>query len=206
MSPDIAELLATGEPINQLAAANDYSWFPEWQGFFSNREGLAYALAAEGRTVLEIGSWKGRSTMFAAATAKQIFAVDTWRGDDYAGRGWFFPEFEANCREEIIAGRIVPVMCDWRGEPLVSEFLAHHQVVLYDADHAAESVEAFRSMIMWHDLKYLLIHDCDYAAESEAIQRIAKENWPAVRVSYADRLAIVANLRDPIHSRLETRP
>ena len=206
MSPDIAELLATGEPINQLAAANDYSWFPEWQGFFSNREGLAYALAAEGRTVLEIGSWKGRSTMFAAATAKQIFAVDTWRGDDYAGRGWFFPEFEQNCREEIIAGRIVPVMCDWRGEPLVSEFLAHHQVVLYDADHAAESVEAFRSMIMWHDLKYLLIHDCDYAAESEAIQRIAKENWPAVRVSYADRLAIVANLRDPIHSRLETRP
>lgn len=206
MNPDIAELLATGEPINQLAAANDHSWFPEWQGFFSNREGLAYALAAEGRTVLEIGSWKGRSTMFAAATAERIYAVDTWRGDDYAGRGWFFPEFEANCREEIVAGRIVPIMGDWRGESLVSEFLGHHEVVLYDADHAAESVEAFRSMVMWHDWRCLLIHDCDYAAESEAIQRIAKDYGAAVRVSYADRLAIVANWRDPIHSRLETRP
>ncbi len=204
MNPDIAELLATGEPINQLAAANDHSWFPEWQGFFSNREGLAYALAAEGRTVLEIGSWKGRSTMFAAATAEKIYAVDTWRGDDYAGRGWFFPEFEANCREEIVAGRIVPVMCDWRSESVVSKVLANHDVILYDADHGAESVEAFAEMVMWDDWEYLLIHDCDYAAEKKAIAKIAQRRER--RVLYADRLAIIARPRSLIYSRLETRP
>lgn len=204
MNPDIAELLASGKPIAELAEANDHSWFPMWQGFFANREGLAYALAAEDRTVLEIGSWKGRSTMFAAATAEKIYAVDTWRGDDYAGRGWFFPEFEHNCREEIMAGRIVPIMGDWRGEYMISERLANHDVILYDADHAGESVEAFAEMVMWHDWEYLLIHDCDYAAEAKAIEKIAQRRER--RVSYADRLAIIARPHCPIHSRLEARP
>ena len=203
MNPDIAELLATGEPINQLAAANDHSWFPELQGFFSNREGLAYALAAEDRTVLEIGSWKGRSTMFAAATAKRIYAVDTWRGDDYAGRGWFFPEFEQNCREEIIAGRIVPVMCDFR-DPLVTRGFGGCEVVLYDADHSDDAVGVFMRRFCYCNWSRLLMHDCDYDSERKAIAYLAENNL--CRVSYADRLAVIAMSDDPIHSRLETRP
>jgi hypothetical protein len=199
----IAELLATGEPINQLAAANDHSWFPEWQGYFSAREGLAYALAAEGRTVLEIGSWKGRSTMFAAATAKRIYAVDTWRGDDYAGRGWFFPEFEANCREDIIAGRIVPVMCDFR-ERLVGEYLRNTDVILYDADHARAAVWQFEVMLKFQAQQRILIHDADYAHEARTIAKIC--DMFERRVSYADRLAVIASAADPIHSRLESRP
>lgn len=203
MNPDIAELLATGEPINQLAAANDHSWFPELQGYFSNREGLAYALAAEGRTVLEIGSWKGRSTMFAAATAEKIYAVDTWRGDDYAGRGWFFPEFEANCREEIIAGRIVPVMCDFR-ERLVTRGLGDCDAILYDADHSDDAVGVFMERFCYRNWSRLLIHDCDYDNERKAIAYFAENNLCSV--SYADRLAVIARDDDPIHSRLETRP
>jgi hypothetical protein len=203
VNPDIAELLASGKPIAELAEANDHSWFPEWQGYFSNREGLAYALAAEDRTVLEIGSWKGRSTMFAAATAEKIYAVDTWRGDDYAGRGWFFPEFEANCREQIIAGKIVPVMCDFR-DALVREYAWHAQTVLYDADHAASAIAQAADVLLSGDWYRLLIHDCDYAAEESLIRSVAKT--VEGRVTYADRLAVIAAADDPIHDRLEARP
>lgn len=203
MTPNIKDLLATGKPIAELAEANDHSWFPQWQGFFSAREGLAYALAAENRTVLEIGSWKGRSTMFAAQTAEKIYAVDTWRGDDYAGRGWFFPEFEQNCREQIVAGKIVPVMCDFRQE-IVLDQCCISDAIIYDADHSRAALIEFVDMIPLGRRTRVLIHDCDYEHERRAIARIVK--MEDRRVTYADRLAVITAADDRIHSRLETRP
>ena len=67
------------------------------QGFFSDAEGRHYASLCRGKRVLEIGSWKGRSAIFACyGGASLVVCVDTWSGDKYTGRGTFWPEFDAN--------------------------------------------------------------------------------------------------------------
>jgi MMP 1-O-methyltransferase len=64
----------------------------EIQGWFSHESGsMLYYLARErlpAPTIVELGSWKGRSTVWLAAAAAdrgdtRVFAVDCWDG-----RGW----------------------------------------------------------------------------------------------------------------------
>lgn len=72
-------------------------------------EGVGYTLAelAKGRTILEIGSWCGRSTVCMAQTAKQVHALDWGKGDDGTGPAWVTPELLDNLKRYGLLGKCV---------------------------------------------------------------------------------------------------
>ncbi len=63
--------------------------FTEWlsiQGWLTEVEGIALQNLCHGKRVLEVGSYKGRSTRCMAPLAKEIWCVDTFRGDPTWGQ------------------------------------------------------------------------------------------------------------------------
>lgn len=74
-------------------------------GWMSDAE-LTYLAetAARSRSIVEIGSWKGRSTLALACNCPgMVYAVDTWEGTEQQGDelaqhepGWLFEEFKRN--------------------------------------------------------------------------------------------------------------
>lgn len=188
---EFAAMIENGFVFDDIPA-NRQSWFPELQGWFTDRE--CALLAAMGRDcdALEIGSWKGRSALAAVygGTAR-VMCVDTWRGDSYTGEGSFWPEFHENAKAEIAAGEIVPAIGDFRDVlPLLD--MRMFNIVHYDADHSAEALRAFRPAAMdivhRHQIA-LLVHDCDYPQTREFIRSLEGH----ARV--IDRLALVTRDR-----------
>lgn len=60
--------------------------FPEdVSGWLEREEGECLAGLAKDKTVLEIGSYHGRSTICLARTAKRVHAIDWHKGDVYVG-------------------------------------------------------------------------------------------------------------------------
>lgn len=107
--------------------------------------------------IIEVGSWRGRSTTVLHAHAPRratILAVDTWAGtpDDpeqherlYADAGDVYADFCANLREPINAGRVEPL----RMTSLEAAVAIRHarglrcaDLVFIDADHRYEAVRA----------------------------------------------------------------
>lgn len=96
-------------PIREL------TWLAEW--------------AAKSRIVVEIGSWKGRSTRALGDNVKQrVYAVDHWLGqlrdpaaaptrellvrgggDRAAGHDFIWNEFRANLADLIDKGKVIPI-------------------------------------------------------------------------------------------------
>jgi predicted O-methyltransferase YrrM len=69
---------------------------PLIDGWLSEAEGRALAEAAVGKDVLEVGSYKGLSTVWLARTARQVTAVDTFDGRATPKPGSTFDEFQNN--------------------------------------------------------------------------------------------------------------
>lgn len=73
--------------------------------------------ATRARTIVEIGSWQGRSTRaLADHTTGTVYAVDPWSGDYPADDGSVSDirtdvsrQFKAHLRDHIASGRVVPV-------------------------------------------------------------------------------------------------
>lgn len=112
---------------------------------------------AQDGIVVEVGSWRGRSTTVLAAalpTRGKLYAIDTWAGtpDDptqhdrlYAEAADVFADFCSNLRPQIRAGRVVPLRMDsLKG---AAELVGRHGVgfadlVFIDADHRYEAIRA----------------------------------------------------------------
>jgi len=80
-------------------------------------------MAKESTAIVEVGSWKGRSTKaLAAATNGVVYAVDNWKGSaggdlteqeaKAKGSDVILAEFQANLADEIKAGKVVIVNAD----------------------------------------------------------------------------------------------
>ena len=189
---EFATMIETGFALADIPA-NRQSWFPELQGWFTDRECAVLAAMGRGCDVLEIGSWKGRSALAAVyGGAASVMCVDTWRGDGYTGTGNLWPEFAENAKAEIEDGRVMPVIADFRDVwPALN--LRMFNVVHYDADHSGEALHWFRLTamdIIHFRRKTLLVHDCDYPETREFLRSL---NGYA---RYVDRLAVVT--RDEI--------
>lgn len=111
---------------------------PPWQlvqGWLTPAEGAALQALAQDKHVLEIGCWKGRSTVAMLATASTMWCLDHWQGDAYAGRGWFLPEFMDNVRPHVLGDARLRVFMGPCEELLPVLDTRTVQVVFYDADH-----------------------------------------------------------------------
>lgn len=184
---EFAEMIENGFSFADIPA-NRQSWFPELQGWFTDRECALFAAMSRDCDVLEIGSWKGRSALAAVyGGAASVMCVDTWRGDSYTGAGNFWPEFYENAKAEIECGKILPVMASLRyAMPMLD--LRMCDVVHYDADHSAEALSAFVNCaldIVHRYQKPLLVHDCDYPETRKFIRLLGG------CARCVDRLAVV---------------
>lgn len=73
-------------------------WPGDVEGWLDKSEGEKLAELACGKTVLEIGSWHGRSTIAMAQTAKKVHAIDWCRGDWGTGSAWTLPKLAENIK------------------------------------------------------------------------------------------------------------
>lgn len=118
------------------------------EGFISEQElALLADLAADRATIIEVGSWKGRSTKALTASPGVVYAVDNWSGKWGSADPGFdpnvFEDFAANLADEIAAGQVVPVCMD---SVAAAEHLAGRGVladmIFIDAEHTEDAVAA----------------------------------------------------------------
>jgi predicted O-methyltransferase YrrM len=121
------------------------------------------AQAAKRRTIIEVGSWKGRSTKaLAASTLGIVYAVDHWRGtaterktshaDAVAfGRERLMATFMANLRNEMTAGRLIMVPYESvEAASRLKDLDVKADMIFIDADHDYESVK--RDILLFREL------------------------------------------------------
>lgn len=114
-----------------------YQQFPDLQGYMSDIEIAELLRLAKDATVLEVGCWKGRSTLAMATVAKAVYAVDHFKGDDFAGRGNFLPEFYNNMRTMGVENVFPLVGPQESILPMLKK--GKFDFLFYDADHTAKA-------------------------------------------------------------------
>jgi predicted O-methyltransferase YrrM len=124
------------------------------------------ANAANRRAIVEIGSWKGRSTKaMGGATLGVVYAVDHYRGADAQNNAINYKEamelgperfseiFKRNLSDEIAAGHVVQVVSDSIGAVERVQALlkgGRPDMVFIDGDHDYEAVK--RDISTWRPL------------------------------------------------------
>lgn len=107
------------------------------QGFLSRREGRELARLAAGRLVLEVGCWKGRSTVHLARHARGVYSIDHFRGDAWTGPAFTLPEAVQNLADHGVRDRVCLLAGCMRDLlPLLD--LSGFGLAFYDAGHSCE--------------------------------------------------------------------
>ena len=154
------------------------------QGWLSEKEGEAlYAWANEGRqAVVEIGSWKGRSSVYLgqgvvdAGHPRNVFCVDHFTGSrehrempEYAGKPiWTFPDFLANLVKTELLGTVIPLTMT--SEQAAKDWFLPFDLLFIDGGHDPDVVRA--DVEAWEPLLSLG-------------GRIALHDWGSEGVGYA---------------------
>lgn len=119
-----------------LPPSNHVFGWKNVRGWLTENEGNELARLAEGKTVLEIGTFCGRSTLAMGATARRVFCVDPFTG--YPGMGGTLNEALSNIERSGYGDRIV-VMKGKQEDILPNMDLSEIELVFYDADHSEGS-------------------------------------------------------------------
>ena len=162
------------EQIKRLASEID--------GWLSDAEGeLLYTLAKnvpKEQAIVEIGSWKGRSTVWLAKGAEaghknKVFAIDPHRGSKShvsEGEGDTYPKFLVNLSKARVKNRVVPLVMTssqaaqyWQGSV---------GLIWIDGSHEYEDVK--HDFLVWKQhLSFgtvVALHDCDKPGPAQVAQ------------------------------------
>jgi len=135
-----------------LAVAQIGEFIKDIDGWLTPGEGrtlfdLARLCKGKG-VIVEVGSWKGKSTIWLAHGSKQgpnapVYAIDPHTGStqtqELIGQGYTYPEFEANIKKAGIEDIVVPLIMT--SEEAVKEFQEPVELVFIDGDHSYEMVK-----------------------------------------------------------------
>jgi predicted O-methyltransferase YrrM len=104
-------------------------------------ECVALAELADGKTTLELGAWRGRSTICMAQTARRLVSVDWHYGDAHAGYLPTLGEYWANLHRYGLAKRVITIIGRFeQALPLLAEDT--FELVFLDGFHSYEQVKA----------------------------------------------------------------
>jgi hypothetical protein len=145
-------------------------------------------LAMKSRSVVEIGSWKGRSTKaLLEACRGTVYAVDHWKGTKTdlsivaAANKDIYSEFFENVGHyenlEILRGESLEMVKCFNGSKV--------DMVYIDADHSYDAVKADIAAWLPKCNKYFCGHDYDFSE----VKRAVDEKFPKVNV--VDRIWLV---------------
>lgn len=89
---------------------------------------------ARDRHVVEVGTWKGRSALGMAETARSVLAIDHFAGDRYTGPARTLPECWENVRKHPHGSKVSLLAARWENVwPQLD--LTHFGLLFYDGDH-----------------------------------------------------------------------
>lgn len=150
---------------------------------------------ARGRQVLEIGIWKGRSTVAMAATARHIVAVDHFRGDAFAGPANTCHSAWTNLCETSARDRVTMIVGAYSQLYDLAVDLRRFDLIHYDADHTYESTVDALNLISSGAAPHatLAIHDYDHNPNHAGVRRAVNEfvDRTGMRLRTVCRLAIL---------------
>jgi predicted O-methyltransferase YrrM len=136
-------------------------------GWLTPDEGQALMNLAHGAVVLELGAYRGRSTIALASVAKRVVSVDWHRGDPAVGNSDTLGRFMANVEAAGVRGKVVPVVGRIEDVgPILGSRTFH--LVFIDDDHEATvrlstelAVRVVRpgGWIAWHDWNYRQVQE-----------------------------------------------
>lgn len=138
-------------------------------GWLWDEEAAELARLAEGRTILELGAWKGRSTTALASTARYVVSVDRHRGIPDVGND-SLSEYIANVRSLPNVAMVVASFEEF--VPL----LGHFDLVYVDGEHTAEAVARDVRLAVARDPEVIAFHDWDLETVRQGAWEIL--DWP----------------------------
>jgi predicted O-methyltransferase YrrM len=140
-------------------------------GWLTEAEGYTLASLASGQHVVELGCWKGRSTVAMAQTAASVLACDGFIGDADTGPADTLAAFLGNTRHLLNVSSLVARFEE--GIPSIPDGSA--DLVFIDGQH--DEASAYRdSMIARRILKpggVVAYHDFTYPTVRAAAERAA---------------------------------
>jgi len=119
---------------------------PRISGWLHPREGATLAKLARGKSVLEIGSYLGLSTVCLARTALRVTSVDPHDGRSTSSQGDTLPGFLGNLESHGVLDR-VRCFPEPFGPAVVPD-LGTFDLAFIDGDHSAENVRADASLAL----------------------------------------------------------
>lgn len=136
-------------------------------GWLTGREAAELQRLATGKTVLELGAWKGRSTVALAQAALYVVSVDIHLGISIiADSGDSLPDYLAGVRQ---LGNVAIVVA--RFEQIVPH-LTGFDMVYIDGNHDADAVERDTRLAIRTGAATLAFHDWDEPAVVEGAGRV----------------------------------
>lgn len=166
---------------------------PIWtdiDGWLTRQQGDFLQRVAKGKTVLEMGAYRGRSTVCMAKVAKSVTTVDSFACGSFA-------EFWGNCKAHGVDGKIEPIVGDIDdARDGLTERRFH--VVFIDGAHDADSVARDTQIalecllpggsIVWHDYNYETVKEgiartgvpLDLVKNLDSVGWLATERWKVI--------------------------
>lgn len=135
-------------------------------GWLRDDEAAELARISLGRTVLELGAWKGRSTCVLAAGARYVVSVDRHEGIAEVGGKDSLAEYLANVRS--LPNVAIVVACFEEFVPLLSHVV--FDLVYVDGDHDAAAVARDTVLATSHAREMVAFHDWDFESVREPVR------------------------------------
>lgn len=139
--------LFKSSPVESASAIQGWMTAPELE-WLSNA-------AKDRQVIVEVGSWKGRSTKaLAASSPGVVYVIDHWQGSKDEldsshveavrnGSDWLYGVFSTNLATEISTGKVVPIRSDSeKAVPILERALGGRKadMIFIDCDHSYEAV------------------------------------------------------------------
>lgn len=137
-------------------------------GWLVDEEARELARVAQGKTVLELGAWKGRSTTVLSKAAKYVVSVDRHQGIAEVGGDDSLPDYLDAVRR--LPNVAIVVASFERFVPLLGRSF---DVVFVDGNHDADSVHRDTSLAFSHvaDDGIVAFHDWDFDTVRDGVSR-----------------------------------
>lgn len=112
-------------------------------GWLTANEANELQRLATGKRVVEIGAWKGRSTVVLSQAAEHVISIDHFKGDDYAGR-FSVRNHYFESLDRFQCQNVTTIIADsFDACQLIDSDIVRGGIDLffYDADHTKEATE-----------------------------------------------------------------
>ncbi len=165
-------------------------------GWLTEPEAEALQAIAKDKTVLEVGTWKAKSTIAMAATAFHVVTVDHFAGDGFAGVGNPGTQAWENIVKAEAQERVTMMFTPWE---IAQRYLAWDQfgVVFYDGDHTLEATKRFLELAVDNTYAHeaiIAVHDYDTKPQHWGCRHAVDEFVATYGYRFAlhDTLAVLA--------------